>query len=211
MYEVNHVCSFGKNCHSSFLLKKMNYKMESYPFDWIFSEIHIILDCIKNEFDKFLDKQYYSLPIESNIQRHEYYYNNDCYMFNHRNPLKDNDYEYYKRCVERFRKLIKNENNKLFVFFFNNHDPENLNELKIQLENFTDEIKNYIINFKILFIYNKKSDKREFKMYSINTMIDFLELDTVSESNGVHFLDEKDNDFLKLIVENEYIFNIMNL
>lgn len=211
MYEVNHICSFGKNCHSAYLLKRNNYKLESYPFDWIFSEIHIILDCIKDDFEKFLDKKYYTLSIDSKIQRHEYYYKDEYYMFNHKNPLKEDDYAYYERCVNRFRKLIKNNNNKLFVFFFNNIEFDKINILKIQITNFSNEIKNNIINFKILFIFQTISKERNFKLYPLNNLVDFMELYTISESNGVHFLNDDDNKYLDLIIHNQYIFNIMNL
>ncbi len=211
MFEVNHICSFGKNCHTAQLLKRNNFKFESYPFDWIFSEIHIILDCIKNDFEKFLDKQYYTLPYESDTQKHEYYYPGDYTMFNHRNPLRDKDYAYYERCVERFRKLIKNNNNKLFIVFFDKHDPIYKEDIKTQIINFSNEIKDYINNFKILFIYNQKSHERYFEIYPLNNIVSFMELFTLSESNGLHFLDKKDDDFLELIIKNEYIMNFMDL
>lgn len=40
-------------CHASSLLKRNNYKKYSYPFDWIFSDCNIILDCIKTNFKFF--------------------------------------------------------------------------------------------------------------------------------------------------------------
>ena len=57
--EFKYVCSLGTLCHSSYFLKQSNLKMASYPFDWIFSNIDMIIDCIENNFDKFLDKKYY--------------------------------------------------------------------------------------------------------------------------------------------------------
>ena len=48
-------------------------------------------------------------------------------MFNHHNPLNnENDYNYYIRCVNRFRELLQNEELKLFIIIFVN--MENVDE-----------------------------------------------------------------------------------
>ncbi len=57
--EINNVCSLGTLCHTATLLKRNNLKISSYPFDWIFSNINIIIDCIEDDFNSFLDKKYY--------------------------------------------------------------------------------------------------------------------------------------------------------
>lgn len=51
--------SFGYRCSSISIIKEMGYKNESYPFDWIISDLNTIEDCLKNNFKYFLDKQYY--------------------------------------------------------------------------------------------------------------------------------------------------------
>ena len=103
---IYHVCSLGTLCHTSTLLKNNNLKKCSYPFDWIFSNYNIVIDCLKTDFKIFLDKSYY-IDISHNKCGHSYYGNQ---MFNHRNPLINiNDYEYYNRCVDRFNKLLINK------------------------------------------------------------------------------------------------------
>jgi len=44
-------------------------------------------------------------------------------MFNHRNPLNNiNDYNYYVRCVKRFKKLLQKQEYKLFITTFPNRN-----------------------------------------------------------------------------------------
>jgi hypothetical protein len=53
MLEINYTCSLGSLCHSSQILKRNNYKKCSYPFDWIFSNYDIIIDCLEDDFNIF--------------------------------------------------------------------------------------------------------------------------------------------------------------
>ena len=58
MLEINYTCSLGNLCHGSQILKRNNYKKCSYPFDWIFSNYDIIINCLEDDFNIFLDKSY---------------------------------------------------------------------------------------------------------------------------------------------------------
>ena len=104
MEEINYTCSLGSLCHSAQILKRNEYKLCSYPFDWIFLNYYNILDCIQDNFNIFLDKSYYINISESKCGHLKYH---DC-MFNHHNPLINIDhYNYYKRCVDRFKILLQ--------------------------------------------------------------------------------------------------------
>jgi len=74
---INHICSIGSLCHSSYFIKSNNFKRESYPFDWIFSNIGTIKHCIEDNFKIFLDKKYYTRIAKPNDkeqkQNHSYY------------------------------------------------------------------------------------------------------------------------------------------
>jgi len=83
MLEINYTCSLGSLCHSSQILKRNNYKKCSYPFDWIFSNYDIIIDCLIDDFNIFLDKSYYINISETKCGHSKYSYN----MFWHHNPL----------------------------------------------------------------------------------------------------------------------------
>ena len=101
---IVHVCSLGNYCHSSYLLKRLQLKVCSYPFDWIFTNIHMIKHIIEDNFTIFLNKSYYK-SISHNRCSHLYYKES---MFRHHNPLINmNDYNYFIRCINRFNSLLK--------------------------------------------------------------------------------------------------------
>ncbi len=53
------VISFGYRCSSASILKYLNIKTESYPFDWLVSRLGVIRDCIETDFAHFLDTNKY--------------------------------------------------------------------------------------------------------------------------------------------------------
>ncbi len=107
------VISLGENCNSAWYIKAVGLKKASYPFDWIYSSPEIVLDCINNQFDKYLDKSLMFKTRSGNSAGHTYYHSS---LFNHKNPLKtEDDYQYYKRCVERFKKVFDSPSEIIFV------------------------------------------------------------------------------------------------
>ena len=99
---INYVIPFGNQCISAFYLKENNLKLLSYPFDWIFCNPYIINDMIDDNFKKFLDKDNYVIK-DSTFEKNKHsIYLPDLYLFNHRNPIKDDDYLYFVRCIDRF-------------------------------------------------------------------------------------------------------------
>lgn len=109
------VLSIGAQCMTSTLLKAAKLKRFSGPFDWIFSNLRMVCDCIEDDFATFLDRdQLQPLSIE---QRHEpnlgfadhifyrrrYGLNT---MFNHYDPIAADGYAYLERCVGRFRRAL---------------------------------------------------------------------------------------------------------
>lgn len=51
--EIKNVCSLGTFCLTSMIIKNCGLKKESYLFDWIFSNVDIVIDCLKNDFKDF--------------------------------------------------------------------------------------------------------------------------------------------------------------
>jgi hypothetical protein len=198
-----YVCSLGPHCHSSQLLKDNKLKRCSYPYDWIFSNVNMILHTIENNFKIFLDKTYY-INISTKQCGHSYYHNN---MFNHFNPLINiDDYNYYIRCVDRFTDLLNNKEAKLFVMlFFNINNISEFN--KNNIINFNNIFSTYTTNYKILIIINIHNKEQNYHNFTHNDNIDFLELHTLSSSNGVTFKNNNDNTYLNNIINNMYVFN----
>ena len=206
MYLVNEVCSLGNLCHSAYLLKNNKLKKCSYPFDWIFSNVDIIIDCLNNNFNFFLKKEYLidhsNFPNDKNKCGHKLYHKN---MFYHHNPRLDENYKYYKRCINRFNNLLKNDNNKLFLIInVNNKNKLNLN-IKEKLKKLNNTLSKYTKNYRILYIHHIISNNLDHDFY-IEDNIDYIQLYTNNKSNGTKFIDENANTYLKDILFKHYKF-----
>lgn len=206
--EINNVCSFGSLCHTAQILKTNNFKLCSYPFDWIFTSPTIINHCLIDRFNIFLDNSYYV-----NIKNR--WNNNQCGhsvyhpdMFNHRDPRKNNDHEYYKRCVIRFNTLIESTNNKLFIMLIPNLESDNIYDC-VDIINLNKTLKTITTNYIFLVILHYKSTKQSHNL-TINNNIHYLDLHTLSASNGVEFINKSDNEYINMILHNIYKFNLIN-
>jgi hypothetical protein len=206
MPKINYTCSLGSLCHSSQILKRNNLKKCSYPFDWIFSNYDNIIHCIEDKFNIFLDKSYY-INVSQNQCGHSKYHN--C-MFNHHNPLINIDhYNYYVRCVDRFKNLLQKQEHKLFTMIFVNMDNINENK-KNALIDFNNKFSKYTSNYTLLVIFHIPNKKQKHHIFTYNDNIHFLELHTLSSSNGVGFKNNNDNFYLDNIIKSKYNFNIKN-
>jgi hypothetical protein len=189
-------CSLGTLCHTSQLLKRNKFKKDSYPFDWIFSDYHIILHCIRDDFKTFLDKSYY-IKINRIKCGHSYYHEK---MFNHHNPL-DKDYDYFVRCVERFRSLLKSKKYKIFIMMYVNMDNSK-EEINKTIE-FNNSFSKYTSNYILLIIYHMPNNIRH-HYFDYKDNIHILYLYTTSSSDGKEFLNKEDNLYLDNIMKSNY-------
>ena len=189
-------CSLGTLCHSSQLLKRNKFKKDSYPFDWIFSDCDIILHCIRDDFKIFLDKSYY-INVTPTKCGHSYYHEK---MFNHHNPL-DKDYNYFVRCVERFRSLLKSKKHKLFIMMYVNMN-ESKEEINKTIE-FNKSFSNYTSNYTLLIIYHIHNTIRH-HYFEYKDNIHILYLYTTSGSDGKEFLNNSDDLYLDNIMKSNY-------
>jgi hypothetical protein len=204
--EINYVCSLGKLCHSASILKNNNLKLVSYPFDWIFSDENIILNCLKNNFSVFLDKNNY-IDIGINNCGHKLYHSE---MFNHHNPLcKENDYEYFKRCVNRFNELLKKDDKKLYMMIEVNKPDKLISNEKIF--EFNDEFKKYTSNYILLHIYHTcDNEQTTHEIEQIDNVI-ILKFNSISRSSGTFFYPNEindDNEYLNCVLKGVFNFNL---
>uniref|UniRef100_A0A6C0EXW3 Uncharacterized protein n=1 Tax=viral metagenome TaxID=1070528 RepID=A0A6C0EXW3_9ZZZZ len=192
--EFEHFCSLGTLCHSSLLLKRNKLKKCSYPFDWIYSNGDNILHCIKNGFKIFLDETYY-ININDNKCGHSYYHEK---MFNHHNPLKKEDYNYYVRCVERFKTLLKCNKRKLFVMMYVNMKQDDIKNINKNMIKFNKRFSKHTTNYILLVIYHiTNKEKNHYFEYNDNIHILYL---YSSSSDGLQFDNEDDNLYLDNIM-----------
>ena len=130
------IIPMGYRCSSSEIIRILNLKKESYPFDWTISKLSTIKDCIINDFKQFLKTENYvkkefntyniidSVKLLVTIDQCSIntYYNQDIIDdFNtydsklslvHHDIFKTEDYEYYKRCINRFKNILKSDSKK---------------------------------------------------------------------------------------------------
>lgn len=205
--EVKYVCSFGTLCHTARYLKNNGLKLCSYPFDWIFSNCNNIISCIEDDFKMFLDKSYYVTISNKKCAHSHYHYQ----MFNHHNPLiHQKDYEYFVRCVNRFRKLLQFEQHKLFIMTFPNMSNIDDN-IKNEIINFNEKLLKYTSNYTLLIILHLPNNvNNEHSFTNINNIC-FLELKTISKSDGIHFINNTDNIYLHNIIKSHFVFNLEKL
>ena len=203
MLKINYTCSLGPFCHSSQILKRNNLKLCSYPFDWIFSNCDNIIHCIEDNFNIFLDKSYYINKSQSQCGHSKY--NN--HMFNHHNPLINTDhYNYYVRCVDRFKNLIQKQEHKLFIMIITNMN--NIDEnTKNNIIDFNNKFSKYTSNYTLLVIFHIPNKEQNHHIFTYNDNIQFLELHTLSVSGGIDFNNNNDNIYLDNIIKSKYNFN----
>jgi len=206
--EINYVCSLGTNCHSSSILKRCGLKKCSYPFDWIMmaDPCKCIIDCIEDDFKIFLNKSYYR-SISENQCGHSLYGDS---LWWHHNPLNNiNTYNYYIRCVNRFKNLINSKEHKLFIMIFINgeHDSHSEDHSDKMIE-FNNKFSNYTSNYTLLIIIHYPNETNRRHNFIYNNNIHFLKLHTLSGSHGSGFENNEDENYLNNIIQSAYNFNI---
>ena len=209
MSTINYICSLGSLCHSACWIKNMNYKKCSYPFDWIFARIDIVIHCLENNFKLLLNKKYHIEHISKQKGRsgHKKYSEK---LFNHHNILNEKNYNYFVRCVNRFHILLKKKEKKLFIIgFYNrleNMSKEDLNKLK-KLYHLLNSL---TINFEILVIYHIIGNKLKLNIDNSNKKFKLLEIITTKRSTGTRMSNENEDRFFNKSISKLYTFNILD-
>lgn len=134
-------------------------------------------------------------------------------MFAHHNPLKNEiDYQYFTRCVERFKDLLKKSEKKLFIISIINgeHDigDKLSHEIITKFVEFNTFFKKYTQNYNLLVIINYPNKKyNKYKINNIDNLI-FLEIDTLSFNTGARFENDIDNKFLFNTIKKMFKFKL---
>lgn len=126
--------SLGSHCYTSAILKRNNLKSSSMPFDWLFSNLAMVNHCVEDNFETFLSRKYFEpvnvsdrMQQHVNLCNHSFYKNNFGvdFVFNHRDPTKPVDYDYYQRCVRRFLNCISDASKvPLFIATFRHSNEQ---------------------------------------------------------------------------------------
>jgi hypothetical protein len=128
-------------------------------------------------------------------------------MFNHHNPLINTDhYNYYVRCVDRFKNLLQKKEHKLFIMIFINNG-NNINEdFENKIIDFNNKFSKYTSNYTLLVIFHIPNQQQNHHIFTYTCNIHFLELHTLSVSDGVKFENDDDNIYSDNIINSKYNF-----
>ena len=127
---MRHVVSLGTHCYASWLLRDMGLRRYSSPFDWLFSSPQLVTHCIQDDFATLLDRRHYEQNGQHRQALHRYYHegfsteavpHEPLPLFFHHNPAADEDYARLVRGVDRFRRLLDNQDTKLLFMLVNRH------------------------------------------------------------------------------------------
>ena len=223
---ILYTISLGTFCMSSNIFKLTNKKRFSCPFDWIVTDIDMIMDCIKDDFKKFTDKNNYEEIILNNkvFTHHKTY---PIYIdskkgkklytrFIHHNPVNnDNDYSYFIRCIDRFRNVLMSYKMKLFLCIEKRIPLDCSLDKYIELNNL---INNKTTNYKFIVILSHfpadyKHDRNFFrknvgkirKKYEHCNLIVYSLFTRSMCKNGLNFSNDKDNEnIINLIKSFDY-------
>ena len=199
-------CSLGETCQPANTLKSLGLKSESYPFDWVTSKSEIVKSCLEDDFKTFLDR---SLYLPSDVERSCYHgayvqilttkpILNERIFFRHRDPLhNDEDYNYYVRCVDRFRKLLASDDKKIFIKTYLHKQPsESYLEDAISL---TEFLGSYTTNYKVIAVRHAITGTQSFNTHLSENLI-YVDITTIDDSDGGTFYNLTDRSFFKSLL-----------
>jgi hypothetical protein len=188
----------------------------------MFTDENVIIDILNDDFNKFMDKSYYGDVKNKFSERtcgHSLYHED---FFFHKNPRNEDDHLYYQRCINRFKGMLRDPGEKLFIMMyapgstkhptdvyklFNEeyHTETILNNLRLRGENLNNTLMKFTNNYKLLIVMNfGNNEKQSFQMVHHGN-IHYLTLNTLSESTGVTFKDNADNLFFSGIMCEHYL------
>lgn len=203
-------CSLGDECKPGIILRNLGLKTESYPFDWLNCKSDVIKECLKDDFKIFLDRSLYSeqkntYDLERTCKHnvyHSFIENNPDpekrIFFRHRDPFSvDEDYEYYVRCVERFRELMASSDNKIFLKTFVNKE---INDCLFEnSKDLTDFLQSYTTNYVVIAIKHSTTGYQSFNVKTSDNLV-YLDVTTINKTNGGIFENGSDQDYFNSIV-----------
>lgn len=197
-------CSLGEMCHAATLLKMNGLKHASFPFDWIFSSAEMVKHCIQDDFKTFLSKSEYTTNLSDPaicehefystlIQNHQNVSGREKVVFNHHNPLeKEEDYQYFVRCVNRFKELLTSPEEKTFIMF---QKGEDLTNGILKAFDLIEFLNNYTTNFTLLVIHYSAQGQQYHQLVK-GQNLKFLNIRLTSKSLGVGFENKEDDHYL---------------
>ncbi|VBB19055.1 hypothetical protein YASMINEVIRUS_1587 [Yasminevirus sp. GU-2018] len=118
--------SIGEFCMPSIIIKDVLLaKQESYPFDWVYSDVRTVINCVKDDFSELSKKL---LERKNDVVTENLWFG-----IAHKNIKKDDDLQYYHRTIDRFRDLL-NEHTGKVVFLHASYTNKQIYNTELSVE-----------------------------------------------------------------------------
>jgi hypothetical protein len=194
------IFSIGSQCLTSVSLKNAGLKRASGPFDWIYSSLGMVADCIEDDFRAFLDPdQYVPVPDEhrpdpaSAFADHRLYARTHgvLWMFNHADPTRPEVAAYLARCVDRWRRAMGGAERTLALGVIERH--------RFRGEDFDricDGLDRTAAGEALVLLVRPPEPRRSVSLLATRGRHRLFELVTTSPVDGIAFADPADNAFL---------------
>lgn len=208
----NYVISIGEYCIVAKLLEKLKIKKESFPFDWIFSNLKFVSECINNNFEPLLEIVK-NKKTDSDKEYSDYFFKK--IGIPHHDVKKEETYQYFVKRKENFNTALSSSK-KVYLIHISGSSKydvktEDFVNLVLSLKNKynNDNISIISINFKENEISDYNLEEQinisgiVLKKYIINMKMN----NNISNwLNNIHLYY---GNFKKILVENEINFDTL--
>ena len=185
--------SLGSFCHAATVLRQIEWRAFSGPFDWIFSTPEVTAHALADDFKIFLDPlQYEPVPPElredpnSNRCEHKFYRDKfgQRFLFNHHSPDQATDTAYFQRAVDRFRLVLSASQPCLLLMVA--QEPFREARYRAVVEALDARNANYFLLF-VNFVVKSEMGNAQERVVKLASSARFLavELAVTSRSDGV--------------------------
>jgi hypothetical protein len=182
----------------------MGLKRFSGPFDWIFSNLRMVADCIEDDFGAFLDReQIRPIPPENRASPITQHANHELYhrryripgIFNHYDPTVPENYDYLARCVGRFRSVLASDKRQLLIAF-SRRDQGGLHGFERLAAALADRKSIELL----VFIVRENADEQRVTTWTEHGRHRLLNLYIQSQVGGLEFTGQADNSFAERLL-----------
>lgn len=110
--KYDYVISIGDFCFWAFYIRDCKWREASFPFDWMFTNLSFIIDCIEENFEPIMEY------IKNKSQHGQRTYIGQPFpqpSTAHHKMQTDEDYQHYYRTIERWKQIMESDKKILFL------------------------------------------------------------------------------------------------
>ena len=175
---IKYIIPLGADCYSAITLDELNLRKISLPFDYIYSDIKMIKDCIENNFSNFLNlSNYKNFGRRGCINK---FYKK---KFPHFNMFDIEMKQKMMKRIEKFKNILKSKEKKLFVHIIGIYNKHYIAEI-------IDLLDKYSNNYELLFIWKKRSTITKIETIILNDNIKVFKICSQTKGFKKEFIDQ---------------------